>query len=57
MQISIYDINGKLVFNKYYSETKPIDLSKEISYLNKGVYIVRVKSGSEKVLNVKFIKD
>jgi len=57
MQITIYDINGKLVFNKHYSQTRPIDLSKEINYLNRGVYIVRVKSGSEKVLNVKFIKD
>jgi len=53
-QIVIYDINGREILKKSYMSYL---INIDVSNLNKGVYIIKVKGSSGNVLSKKFIKN
>jgi len=54
MKIQIYDIGGRVVLNKFYKTTYPTYIN--LNELKDGVYILKVLSNNEQILNLKFIK-
>jgi len=52
LELSIYDMNGKLVFNQIFAQ-KPSQL--DVNQLNSGIYLLKIKS-QDQILTRRIIK-
>lgn len=49
INIDVFDMTGKLVYNNVFSNEKEFDKVVSASFLNSGVYIVKVNDGGKKI--------
>ena len=55
IEISVFDFSGRLLLNKMYSNQKTIKLN--ISDLDNGIYLIKIRTGQVNTLVIKIIKN